>query len=64
MKISEIEDMTHTIENTHEKSVDFRSFHYSGLSGAWLTAETAALDSLERRRKVMRTFGNPEGDPR
>ena len=47
MKISEIEDMIHTIENTHEKSVDFRSFNYSGLSGAWLTAETVALDSLK-----------------
>ena len=47
MKISEIEDMTHIIGNTHEKSVDFRSFNYSGLSSAWLTAETVALDSLK-----------------
>ena len=64
MKISEIEDMIHTIENTHEKSVDFRSFNYRGLSGAWLTAETAALDSLERRRIVIRIPRKPRGGPR
>ena len=52
MEISEIEDMIHTIENTHEKSVDFRSFNYSGLSGAWLTAETVALNSLKEGVKL------------
>ena len=52
MEISEIVDMTHTIENIHEESVDFRRSNYNGLSSDWLTAETAAMNSLKEGVKL------------